>query len=107
MIEPGTISVVTISEIRGAARAARRRASWAADAAHVERDVVERLRERHAELLGLQLGADEGRERLGVVARAQREERVAARGAEVHLPQRGEDLLARRAAERLRHALER
>ncbi len=47
-------------------------------AAHVGRDVVERLRQWHAELLGLQLRRHERLQALGLVALAQRQERLAA-----------------------------
>ncbi len=76
-------------------------------AAHVVGDVVERLRERHAELLGLQLRGDEALQLLGAVAVAQRLERRAAARPELHLAQRDQHLLADRALERLGDARER
>ena len=76
IIVPGTISDVTISaDARRGARGAPAR-GLVRGAAHVVGDVVERLRQRHAELLGLQLGGDEAAERLGRVALAQRQERL-------------------------------
>ena len=107
IIEPGTISVVTISETRGrralrlAARVLVRRSGAC------RRDVVERLRQRHAELLGLQLRGHEGSERLGLVARRAGPGTRRGGRAEVHLAQRDEHLLAHRPAERLRDAQQR
>ena len=104
IIVPGTIRDVTIRLTRGVARGGPPARRLVRRAAHVGGDVVERLRQRHAELLGLQLGGDEARQLLGGVAVAQRLERRAAAGAELHLAQRDQHLLPHGAAERLRHA---
>ena len=107
MIEPGTISVVTISEIRGAARAALRRAFWAAErrmSSAMSLSASDSGTPSSSACSWAPMNVDSDSDWLRV---AQGEERVAARRAEVHLAQRDQDLLARRAAERLGHALQR